>query len=91
MFVDRVGGAIYSYHMSPRVKTTVYITGSDYRRLQEIARAQNRPTAELVREAVAEYAARHGRRRRPKSLGAGRSGRGDLSRRAEELLEGMGR
>lgn len=77
--------------MSTRVKTTVYLTDSDYRRIQEIARALNRPTAELVREAVAEYAARHGRRRRPKSLGTGRSGRGDLGRRAEELLEGMGR
>jgi len=77
--------------MSERVKTTVYIAELDYRRLKEIARARNRPTAELVREAVAEYAARHGRRRRPKSLGTGRSGRGDLSRRAEELLEGLGR
>jgi predicted transcriptional regulator len=77
--------------MSTRIKTTVYLTDSDYRRIKEIARALNRPTAELVREAVAEYAARHGRRRRPKSLGMGRSGRGDLGRRAEELLEGMGR
>jgi hypothetical protein len=77
--------------MSERVKTTVYIADSDYRRLKEIARAKNRPTAELVREAVAEYAARHGRRKKPKSLGLGRSGRSDLSRRAEELLEGMGR
>jgi hypothetical protein len=74
-----------------RVKTTVYLTDSDYRRLKEIARSKKRPTAELVREAVAEYAARHGRRRRPKSLGIGRSGRGDLGRRAEELLEGIGR
>jgi hypothetical protein len=77
--------------MSSRIKTTVYLTDSDYRRLKEIARASKRPTAELVRDAVAEYAARHGRRRRPKSLGVGRSGRGDLGRRAEELLEGMGR
>jgi predicted transcriptional regulator len=77
--------------MSTRIKTTVYLKDSDYRRIKEIARALNRPTAELVREAVAEYAARHGRRRRPKSLGMGRSGRGDLGRRAEELLEGMGR
>lgn len=27
---------------------------------------------------------------KPKSMGAGRSGRGDLSERAEKLLEGLG-
>lgn len=76
--------------MTTLVKTTVYIGDSDYQRLKEIAKAQQRPTAELVREAVAEYAARHARREKPRSLGAGRSARGDLSRRAEELLEGLG-
>jgi hypothetical protein len=44
-----------------------------------------------VREAVAEYAQRHARRVRPKSLGAGHSGRPDLGARAEELLRGFGR
>jgi hypothetical protein len=44
-----------------------------------------------VREAVAEYAARHEPRRIPKSVGAFASGRRDLSERAEELLKGMGR
>ncbi len=77
--------------MSTLVKTTVYLTDAEYRRLKELAREQHRPTAELVREAVAEYAQRHGRKARPRSLGAGRSGRHDLSERAEELLDGMGR
>jgi hypothetical protein len=73
-------------------KTTVYLPEDDYRRLKALAEAQQRPAAELVREAVAEYAARHTPRPRlPRSLGAGRSRKGDLSLRAEELLAGMGR
>ena len=75
----------------PLLKTTVYLTGADYRRLQALARAQRRPAAELVREAVAEYAARETKGRRPSSLGAGRSGRRDFSERAEALLTGFGR
>ncbi|MGH9381939.1 MAG: ribbon-helix-helix protein, CopG family [Thermoanaerobaculia bacterium] len=77
--------------MSSVTKTTVYLHRADYRRLQAIAREQERPTAAVIREAVAEYAQKHGRKDKPRSLGAGRSGRGDLSERAEELLAGMGR
>jgi hypothetical protein len=72
-------------------KTTVYLDSDDYLRLKAIARQQGRKTAALVREAVADYARRHGGHKKPRSLGAGRSGRRDLSERAEELLEGMGR
>jgi predicted transcriptional regulator len=72
-------------------KTTVYLDAGDYRRLKALARAQDRPAAELVREAVAEYTARRAPRRLPRSLGAGRSRRGDVGERAEELLAGMGR
>ena len=77
--------------MSTLVKTTVYLTEREYSRLKELAREQNRPPAELVREAVAEYARRRGQQREPSSLGLGQSGRGDLSERAEELLDGMRR
>ena len=77
--------------MSGLIKTTVYLTESDYERLKAIARRQNRAAAELVRDAVADYARRRAPRVKPKSLGAGRSGRGDLSEKAEDLLEGMGR
>lgn len=77
--------------MSTLVKTTVYLTEREYSRLKELAREQNRPAAELVREAVADYARRQGQRRPPASLGVGRSGRGDLGERAEELLDGLGR
>lgn len=71
-------------------KTTVYLDAGDYQRLKGIARAEGRTAAELVREAVAEYAQRHSHHPLPRSLGAGRSGRGDLSERAEELLNGLG-
>jgi hypothetical protein len=77
--------------MSILAKTTLYLPEADYRRLKALARREGRATAELVREAVTEYARRRGAARRPRSLGAGRSGRGDLSERAESLLEGLGR
>lgn len=77
--------------MSDSTKTTVYLDAADYRRLKILARAQGRTTAELVREAVAAYARSQQLPARPASIAAGRSGRGDISVRAEELLEGMGR
>ena len=72
-------------------KTTVYLDPADYRALKRIAARTKRQPAELVREAVAEYAARHEARKAPRSIGAFASGRRDLSERAEELLQGMGR
>ncbi len=73
------------------LKTTVYLDTADYRRLKTIAREAGRAPAELVREAVSEYARRHGRRRLPKSLGAGRGKGDDGGVHAEELLAGFGR
>jgi hypothetical protein len=72
-------------------KTTVYLDPADYRALKRMAAKNGRAPAELVREAVAEYAARRAPQRRPKSIAAFASSRGDLSERAEELLKGMGR
>jgi predicted transcriptional regulator len=77
--------------MADTQKTTVYLGAADYQRLKAIARATGRTPAELVREAVAQYAAREMPARRPKSVGAGRSRRGDVSERAEDLLAGFGR
>ena len=45
--------------MRTLVKTTVYLTEDEYRRMKELAKAQKRPSAELVREAVAEFILRH--------------------------------
>ena len=72
------------------MKTTVYLDAGEYRRLKAIAGAEGRSTAELVRAAVAEYARRRGTRPLPASVGAGRSGDGSFSERAEDLLAGMG-
>jgi predicted transcriptional regulator len=71
-------------------KTTVYLDPDDYRLLKRLAAEQHRPSAELVREAVAEYTKRHARPRIARSIGAFSSGRSDIGERAEELLEGMG-
>ena len=74
------------------IKTTMYLREEVYRRLKAIAREQNRPAAEVIREALAEYVSEHETKRsRPKSLGAVHSVHGDLSERAEELLAGLGR
>lgn len=71
-------------------KTTVYLETADYRRLRALAQSEGRSTAELIREAVAEYAARRVPAPRPRSVGAGRSERGDVSERAEDLLSDFG-
>jgi predicted transcriptional regulator len=72
-------------------KTTVYLAGDDYRRLKRVAAKRQVSSAQLLREAVAEYVARHDTQRIAKSVGACRSGRRDLSERTEELLAGMGK
>ena len=77
--------------MPDSTKTTVYLDAADYRRLKALAKAQGRTAAVLVREAVALYARTQTPAVRPTSIAAGRSGRVDLSERAEKLLEGMGR
>ena len=77
--------------MTENTKTTVYLDATDYRRLQALALSQGRTAAELVREAVSIYAkANIPETARPVSIGAGRSGRGDVAEHAERLLEGFG-
>ncbi|MCL4806223.1 MAG: ribbon-helix-helix protein, CopG family [Thermoanaerobaculia bacterium] len=77
--------------MSGTLKTTVYLDAASYEAIKGVARERGIPSAEVVREAVAEYARRHARRRKVRSVGAFRSGKGNLSERADELLSGMGR
>ncbi len=88
--LDTGVGTIYGNHMATPTKTTVYLDAPAYRRLRQLARAQRRPAAELVREAVAEYVRRRAPAQRPRSLGAAKSGRPDLGQRAEALLRGFG-
>lgn len=71
-------------------KTTVYLDEDAYRRLKRLARARRRAPAEMVREAVAEYTARHAPSRKPRSVGAFKSGRRDIGDRAEALLGAFG-
>ena len=71
-------------------KTTVYMDAETYRKLKQLARAEGRAPAEMVREAVAEYTARRMPKRKTRSVGAFKSGRKDLGSRAEELLAGLG-
>ncbi len=78
-------------HMSKPTRTTVYLDGDDYESLKRLARLRGQSAAMLVREAVARYVAAPSGAAGPTSIGIGRSGRGDLSDRAESLLEGMGR
>lgn len=72
------------------IKTTVYLNAADYRKLKSLAADQRRSAAELVREAVAEYAARATRRRWPQSIGMGDSGVPDLAERYEDMMDGFG-
>jgi hypothetical protein len=76
--------------MSERQKTTVYLDAADYRRLKAIAKARGCAPAELVREAVAQYAAQENPGRVARSVGIGRSRKPDIGTRAEELLDGFG-
>jgi predicted transcriptional regulator len=72
-------------------KTTLYLDPGDYRRLKRIAATRKQAPAALVREAVAEYVARHAPAGMPKSLvGAFRSGMRDFAERSEEFLDGFG-
>ncbi|WP_423925506.1 ribbon-helix-helix protein, CopG family [Candidatus Palauibacter sp.] len=73
-----------------KIKTTVYLRATDYGKLKSIADAENRSAAELIREAVAEYATRKVRARLPRSIGMGDSGMPDLAERYEEYMDGFG-
>ncbi|MDE2975693.1 MAG: ribbon-helix-helix domain-containing protein [Gemmatimonadota bacterium] len=72
------------------IKTTVYLNAADYRRLKLRAADEGRSAAELVREAVAEYAARIEPHLRPKCVGIANSGDPQFAERSEELLDDFG-
>ena len=71
-------------------KTTVYLDPADYRELKAIARSEGKRPAALIREAVAEYARTHRRRRLPTCIGIGRSRHGDVAEKTGEYLKGFG-
>ncbi len=69
-------------------KTTIYLDEETHRRLRRLAEASRTTQAAILREALLAFTG--GKTKKPRSVGLGRSGRGDLSARAEELLAGMG-
>lgn len=74
--------------MSSMHKTTIYLDDELYRRVRRLSASTGRTQADIIREAVRAYQVEP--LRRPRSIGLGASGEGDLSERAEELLAGMG-
>ncbi|MXX54585.1 MAG: CopG family transcriptional regulator [Gemmatimonadetes bacterium] len=72
------------------IKTTVYLNASDYRRLKSLAADEGRSAAELVREAVAQYAARATEREWPRSIGIADSGDPHFAENYEDYLDGFG-
>jgi hypothetical protein len=71
-------------------KTTLYLDEETDVTLKQLARAQGRSQAAVIREALAVYAT-SADRPRPAGVGAYRSGRSDVSTRAEELLRAAAR
>jgi len=69
-------------------KTTLYLDDATYERIRRRAEASGTTQASIIREALAAFLGES--MPRPSSIGMGDSGSGDLSERAEELLEGMG-
>lgn len=67
------------------IKTTVYFDEDLALSLRQVAQAEGRPQADLIRDAVAQYVARS---RRPRSTGIGafHSGRSDVAERTDELF-----
>ena len=72
------------------IKTTVYLDATDYRKLKSLAADKGRSAAELVREAVAEYAARATEREWPRSIGIMDSGDPHFAENYEDYLDGFG-
>jgi hypothetical protein len=70
-------------------RTTIYLAPELEMLLKSEMLRQNRPMAEIVREAVEAYVTREPRKP-PPGAGAFASGHGDTSERADAVLEGTG-
>jgi hypothetical protein len=77
---EAIAGTIYGMQ-----KTTVYLDSEVAVALRNLAETSKRPQAELIREALTEYTQR-AKRALPPGAGKYRSGRKDLSEKAEEIL-----
>jgi hypothetical protein len=73
----------------PPQRTTITLPPALATRLRAAAEASARSVSAIVREALQEYFDRQAPAPLPSFTGAGASGRGDVSERAEELIERM--
>lgn len=67
------------------IKTTVYLDPETALALRQLASSRGQKQAELIREALFLYT-RQAVRPQPKGIGRYRSGRSDISERADDLL-----
>jgi hypothetical protein len=67
------------------VKTTLYLEETTAHALEELASEEGRSQGEVIHEALLIYKSRQARPA-PKGVGEYRSGRSDISERADELL-----
>jgi predicted transcriptional regulator len=72
------------------VKTTVYLDREVALKFRQLSESKKRSQAELIREALADYARRDSRPAIP-GVGEFRSGLRDTSERAKEILTGAAR
>ena len=70
------------------LRTTVYLDEATMLDLRQLADTQHRSQAEIIRDALATYISQVKPTKRPAIAGIGsyRSGRNDISEKAEELL-----
>jgi Ribbon-helix-helix protein, copG family len=78
-----------SYHLA-MVKTTLYLEEETLHVLEQLASREGRSQGEVLREALLVYKGTVNRPA-PKGVGMYRSGRSDISEKAEELLFQDGR
>jgi len=72
------------------LRTTIYLGEEEALALKRLSQLHHRPQSELIREAITKYVREQDRKHaRPLPTGAGmyRSGRSDVSSKAEQLLK----
>lgn len=69
-------------------KTTLYLGDEEFALLKQASKQEGISQGAIITRALKSYF--RGRVRRARSVGAGKSGRGDLSEKSEEILAGLG-
>ena len=71
-------------------KTTIYLDTHVQEAIRRMAKANGRTNSAVIRDAVMAYAGNGRPRPKAACVGSFRSGRPDLSRRCEDMLDGFG-